>query len=252
MTEQKKKQRWHLLDTLRGLTLISMIIFHLLYDFYVVYGIEPDWPLRDAIVIWQQSICWTFIIISGMALHFSRNPWKRGGIVIFFGFLITVVTMVVMPEETIWFGILNCIGLAMIVTAAVQPVLNKIAPIYGIFLSVAGFGLTQQVSEGYLGCYSWKILKLPEQLYQWFPGAWLGFPKKDFWSSDYFPMFPWIFVFWSGYYLCAFIKKNTRLTKIMTMGRTPVLSFVGQKTLWFYILHQPVCMLACMVYFSVI
>ena len=40
------KERYHLLDALRGFAIYHVIIFHFLYDVYVVYGLNPDWPYQ--------------------------------------------------------------------------------------------------------------------------------------------------------------------------------------------------------------
>ena len=38
--------RWHLVDTLRGWALINMVLYHLLFDVYVLWGFDPLWPGR--------------------------------------------------------------------------------------------------------------------------------------------------------------------------------------------------------------
>ena len=58
-------RRLRLVDGLRGLTIVSMVIYHLLYDLYIIYGLDPDWAAHTGVRLWQQSICWVFIFISG-------------------------------------------------------------------------------------------------------------------------------------------------------------------------------------------
>ena len=38
----------------------------------------------------------------------------------------------------------------------------------------------------------------PRQLYAGYGAAFLGFQPPDFVSSDYFPLFPWLFLFMTG------------------------------------------------------
>lgn len=240
--------RWHLLDTLRGFTLISMIIFHFLYDVFIIYGRSPGWldgPLPN---VWQQCICCTFIIISGIVFHFSRSHRKRGLILNIWGFGITLVTLLALPEETIWFGILNLIGSAILLTSFLQPILKKIPWKVGLILAILLFLICQEIPQGFLGCYGFRFYKLPEKWYCWFPGAWLGFPPVNFVSSDYFPLIPWLFVFWIGYYLFPFLRKSP-WKKVLSWNPLPFLSLTGRKTLWIYLLHQPVLMLLCMLIF---
>ena len=40
------RERYHLLDALRGFAIYHVIVFHFLYDVYVVYGLQPDWPYQ--------------------------------------------------------------------------------------------------------------------------------------------------------------------------------------------------------------
>ena len=65
--EKKKSgsERLALLDSLRGLTLISMILYHACWDAVYLLGANWPWYGSRAAYIWQQSICWTFIMLSG-------------------------------------------------------------------------------------------------------------------------------------------------------------------------------------------
>ena len=76
MTEDR---RYHLIDALRGLALVNMLAYHFLFDVNVVYGRDPQFFLRPAARVWQQCICWTFILIAGVSYHFGkRNNLRRG------------------------------------------------------------------------------------------------------------------------------------------------------------------------------
>lgn len=240
--------RWHFLDMLRGFTLINMILFHFLYDIFIIYGRSPSWLDSPLPNIWQEWICCTFIIIAGIVFHFSHSHWKRGLLLNAWGFVITFITVFAIPHEAVWFGILNLIGTAILLTALLQPLLKKIPSKAGLFLSLLLFLISQQVPYGALGCYNFRFLELPESLYQYFPCAWLGFPPAGFSSSDYFSLIPWVFIFWIGYYLFPFLK-NEPLVKLMSWNPLPPLTFIGRKTLWVYMLHQPVLMMICMVIF---
>ncbi|MBS6194353.1 MAG: DUF1624 domain-containing protein [Clostridiales bacterium] len=244
MTEHSQS-RWHLLDSLRGFTLLNMVLFHFLYDVFVIYGFLPGWNFRPLPMIWQQWICITFILIAGIVFHFSRSHLKRGLLLNLWGFLITLVTYFTMPDETIWFGILNFIGCGILLTALFEPFLHRIRPVVGFGGSLLLFLLTEEVPNGFLGCYGWRPVALPDAWYQYFPGALVGFPPESFSSSDYFSVIPWIFVFWAGYYL-YFLFKDSPAQKWLMRGKIPFLSWIGKKTLWVYLLHQPLCMLICM------
>ena len=91
--------RYSLLDNLRGLTLISMIMYHTVWDMVYIFENDWDWFKGNQAYIWQQSICWCFILLSGFCWSFGRKKWKRGLTVFGAGALISLVTIIVMPDS---------------------------------------------------------------------------------------------------------------------------------------------------------
>lgn len=119
---ENKSPRLHGIDALRGLTVLSMVAYHFMYDVEVVYGINPDWYRIPAVHIWQQSICWSFILISGFVWSWGQKKNLRRGIVInLWGLVITAVTLIALPSEAIWFGVLNFIGCAVLLLIPLHP-----------------------------------------------------------------------------------------------------------------------------------
>ena len=105
-------RRCHLIDALRGLALVNMLAYHFLYDVMVVYGRDPRWYLHPAVHVWQQYICCSFILIAGFSFHWGqKHNLRRGLLLNLCGLVITAVTLIVMPTEAIWFGILNFMDL---------------------------------------------------------------------------------------------------------------------------------------------
>ena len=105
-----------------------------------------------------------------------------------------------MPEDVVLFGVLTLLGSAMGITALLEKALRKIPPAVGAVVSVALFGLTYHAQLGYLGFGDGWVL-LPRFLYQNLFTAYLGFYPEGFFSTDYFPLVPWLFLFWSGFFL---------------------------------------------------
>ena len=54
--EKKKSERLALLDSLRGLTLVSMILYHACWDAVYMLGADWVWYGSRAAYIWQKSI----------------------------------------------------------------------------------------------------------------------------------------------------------------------------------------------------
>ena len=39
----KENKRYYLLDSLRGISTVSMVAFHLCYDIFMMYGLNTSW-----------------------------------------------------------------------------------------------------------------------------------------------------------------------------------------------------------------
>ena len=86
------------------------------------------------------------------------------------------------------------------VRAALDPLLRRVPPAAGVALSALLFWGTYPTMKGF-----WNLpggrLALPQALYASYTTAYLGFMPKSFFSTDYFPLLPWLFLFWAGYFL---------------------------------------------------
>ena len=82
--------------------------------------------------------------------------------------------------------------------------------------------------------------------FQWFYdiplGFILGFVPRGFYSSDYFSLLPWFFLFAAGHFFWNAAEKSEAFRCVM-QKRVPLLSSLGRKSLIVYMLHQPVIML---------
>ncbi|MBQ9686657.1 MAG: DUF1624 domain-containing protein [Oscillospiraceae bacterium] len=236
-------KRYHLVDALRGLALLNMLAMHFGYDYFVVFGRDPQWHLHPAVHVWQQYICWSFILASGFVFRFGREKnFKRGLLINLCGLGITAVTRIAVPEETVWFGILNFFGCAIWLMIPLEKVLKKWSPVPGLAASFLLFAVFRYVNSGYLGLGTLWRVTLPQALYTTKILTPLGFPYPAFRSSDYFPLLPWFFLFTAGYFLCSLVQGSPTLQRAARV-KIPVLSAVGRKTIWVYLLHQPVLML---------
>ena len=143
--------RYALLDELRGLNLLSMIGYHACWDLIFLFGVPAgcytSWPGW----LWQQSICWVFILLSGFCLPLGRHPLRRGTTVFAAGAAVTAVTLLFMPENRVIFGVLTFLGTAMLLTGVLEPLLQKVPPAAGLAVSVVLFALCYPVSSGWVG-----------------------------------------------------------------------------------------------------
>ena len=108
--------RYRLLDTLRGFSLVSMFLYHICWDLVHMYGFDWPWFIKTQGYLWQQSICWLFIFVSGFCLGLKRDEHtlssscKRGLTIMASGLLVTAATLVFAPESKIIFGVLFFLG----------------------------------------------------------------------------------------------------------------------------------------------
>ena len=166
--------RCALLDELRRLDLISMMLYHGMWDLVYLFGVRAPWYGSWQGELWQQSICWVFILLSGFCLPLGRHPVKRGAMVFGCGALVTVVTLIFMPADVVWFGVLTLLGSAMIITGLLEKWLEKVPPVVGLAGSFFLFYFTRHAADGYLQLGHWLITP-PGFLYANYFTAYLGF-----------------------------------------------------------------------------
>ncbi|MBO5590332.1 MAG: DUF1624 domain-containing protein [Acidaminococcaceae bacterium] len=270
--------RYRLLDTARGFSLVSMILFHACWDLVYLFGYDWPWFVKTQGYLWQQSICWMFILVSGfcMGLKEERAPQserqqglteenrmlragcKRGLKVLAAAILITVATLLFSPETKIVFGVLFFLGVSMILTETLRPTLWKISPKIGMLCSGFLFFVLRNINEGSLGFENMVLCRLPDFLYeQGMLATFFGLRDKSFSSADYFSLFPWYFLFLEGFFLCRSLLRNHAageqpgLPRLFMRGNS-ALAAVGRHSLLIYLLHQPIILLILSVAFGAV
>ena len=254
------KQRYHILDEIRGITLCSMIVYHAVWDLVYMFGRDWAWYRSDFAYIWQQSICWTFIILSGFCFSLGKKKMRRGLVVFGAGVVISLVTELFMPQNRIRFGVLTLLGNSMIIMAVVEKIgerfqdgtskesttsrgqKNGSLVVWKLVICVVLFAVTKRINYRVLGFADVMVARLPRFLYNLGDfGNYLGFTEQTFFSTDYFSLFPWLFLFLTGYYFYKWMEEKqwlTGLSKVPSLGAwwRPI----GRYSLIIYLLHQPV------------
>lgn len=238
MQAQDGIERYDLLDSLRGFLLLQMVVYHFFWDMLYLFEWDLRWFQSSFSYWWQQSVCWLFIFLSGFCWSLGSKPFLRGLKIVAASFLITLATHIFVPQQPVVFGILFFMGSCMILLSVFAKWTGKLEPAHGIILNFSLFFLARNINEGYLGFEQWNLIKLPEFLYQNMLTAYLGFPAREFYSSDYFSLLPWMFLFMSGYYTFAWCRKKGPLPGVFYRGNRS-LSFCGRNSLLIYLLHQP-------------
>jgi len=239
-------KRLHLIDELRGFWIINMIIYHGIWDMIYIFGSDWKWFGSDWVELWQQVGCSSFICISGFCWQMSKKPLKRGLQVFMAGLVITIVTLVVMPNSRVVFGVLTLLGSSMLLMIPLDKLFKKINPWLGVFASLLMFLILYPVNSGYLGIGPYRLIALPDEWYSNLLSSYLGFTEPWFYSTDYFSLLPWFLMFVQGYFLYACLYKNSQSTasqkvlRILEKSLFPLFGWVGRNSLIIYMLHQPI------------
>jgi uncharacterized membrane protein len=228
-----------LLDELRGLAIINMVAYHVCYDLVYIHGFDWPWFHGAWAGLWQEYICVSFIFIAGVCTRFSGRPFIRAFKVCACALLITAFTLYAYPDQLIVFGILHCLGASMLIHAVFKPLFRPLPSLIGFALAVFLAWLTRDVMGGVLSIGKLSV-RLPSFLYGTdflFP---LGFRGGDFFSADYFPLLPYMFVFLAGSAAGPLAK---RLPPVFHRVHLRPLAYLGRHSMLIYMLHQPVAIM---------
>jgi uncharacterized membrane protein len=267
-SKAKSSTRFWEIDTLRGVAIVMMIIFHLMWDLWY-FGVRPETVLYDGFwKYFQRTIPILFLSLAGISLTLSyrfaiksRGNTKglfkkfllRGLKVFGLGMIITIAVWAA-GVGYVHFGILHLIGFSIIAAYPFLPyrwinlVLWILFVIGGYFIQDLHIVALSSVFEH--GGTMWPLLDTDPM---WL--AWLGLTPRVYVPVDYFPVIPWF-----GVVLLGLFLGNTLYT---TEGRNfylpdysawlPVrfLSFLGRHSLLIYVIHQPI-LIALLYVFGII
>lgn len=220
--EDINKNRIWEIDFLRGIALILMIYFHLIYDMGEIYGYPVDYT-KGFNAFTGRAAGTLFIFLSGISSTLSRNNIKRGIKILALGLLITGATYLYNPQMVIVFGILHFLGTARLLSVPLDKVDVYPLAIGAIIIFTAGRFIGRIPVEGN-GLFI------------------LGLTGSNFVSADYYPLIPWFGLFLFGVVIGKLIYGEKKSIFKFSPGNNPI-SFVGRRTLLIYLIHQPAIML---------
>lgn len=211
--------RIRVLDAWRGVAVLVMIGWHFCWDL----GLMGVWPQDRmftpfAVAVRYFIVC-SFVILAGISARFSRSNYRRGLLLLGCAAVITLVTW--LADQPAWFGILHLLSCCLLLYGLLGPSLRKLPEGVLLGVSLALFAVLHAV------CYGIRISV---------PGLWMfGLRTPTFESSDYYPLFPWMFLFLAGTVAGGRLK-----AKPPALPAPELLCRIGRNALWIYMLHQPI------------
>lgn len=231
-----EKRRIHTLDEIRGFCVFCMVFDHALFTLGYMFGHGFSRAFFDILAYISPAFAAAFVLICGISCALSRNNLLRGIRMLIAGLAVTLVSLLIMSDMPIIFGILHMLGVCVLLYIPLRKAIDKIPTPLGIILCAVLFLLTYSVESGSLGIAPFTV-DLPRELYTGHLMI-LGFRSFFASYSDYFPLLPWMFAFFAG----AFIGKYVRDGKVpesMYRSRIPFFSMLGENAFFVYLAHQP-------------
>ena len=229
MEKKKPASRIWEIDFLRGLAIVLMVGYHLLYDLGDFVGIKkflgfstdlssPAW------LIAQNFFAGLFVVLSGISSTFSRNNFRRCVKFAVVALLITAVTYLFDPASAILFGIIHCLAVSVLIYALT---FQRTRP-----TTRAAWGAVVLSGAFFMPALR-KLLAVKTN--------WLipfGLFSPSFASLDYFPLIPWFGIFLIGTALGEWIYAQP---KSLLRRQLPdnFINWCGRHSLLIYLIHQP-------------
>lgn len=227
------------IDFLRGVSILLVIGYHLLYDLGSYLGLPRFLGFTTdltttAWTVAQNLFAGMFVVLSGASSTLTRSNIRRGARLLAVALALTLATYLIAvglrlfdPADTILFGILHCLAVSMLLYGAV---FEKASAAANALCGAAVVGLAALLPA------LKKALVIRS--------GWLipfGLPGPSFSSLDYFPLIPWFGVFLVG---AALGKTLYASKRSLLPWRLPVtfVNFAGRHSLPIYIVHQPLIM----------
>jgi len=231
MKTERPPRLWEI-DFLRGLAILLMVGYHLLFDLGTFaqvprfLGFSTDLS-STSWVIAQYFFAGLFVVLSGISSTLTRSNIRRGLRLLALSFVVTAVTYVFDSSSAVWFGILQCLGVSILIYGAA---FAKARPLACGLWGAAIVGLTPLLA----------LLKTSVVI----PFDWLlpfGLYSPSFSSFDYFPLIPWLGLFLIGAALgkIAYASRRSLLPRALPSS---FVNFAGRWSLWIYLAHQPIIM----------
>ena len=212
MGKLQHHQRLWQIDFIRGLAIVGMIIYHLIFDLYF-FGRGDLNPFSPPLIIFARFVASVFLFLVGVTFFLSWKKYprhrqlfihnlKRSLLIFLAASLVSLVTFLIDPSLTVRFGILHLISISLLLLLPFSLIRSSVLLLATAFI----------------------FLLAP-------------FPSSALPAFDYYPLFPWFGLVLLGFALAPKIPLSHQVRPPSPLF-SPLL-FLGRHSLIVYLLHQP-------------
>lgn len=222
--------RYASIDALRGIAIALMIAYHFSFDLNLpwVRVLHQDFNNSAFWLTFRAIIVSLFLSLVGVSLVLAARAhvpparaWRRIGLIALCATLVSAASYAMYPRSFIYFGILHCIALAIVLA---RPLVAHPRIALGAGIAVIALGLTVSIPA-----FDPRILN------------WIGFTTHKPITEDYVPLFPWLGVVLVGIALGHMLPARASTSLASIDARAPrALAWAGRHSLIIYMLHQPI------------
>ncbi len=217
------------LDVARGLTIVWMVAYHVVWDLTFFGVLTVDllgsffWWVQPQIITtlfmtWVGAGC----ALAGAAHRPIARYLRRTGWIALAAAAITAATLVAFPDSYIFFGVLHCIAVASLIGLAVRRL-----PGWVLALAGAAFVAAPQLD--------WPDMFDRPAL------IWLGLADRTPLSNDFVPLMPYAGAMFFGLLLGRWLATRHRDgSDGLRPAGVPAVAWMGRHSLAIYLVHQPV------------
>ena len=204
------------MDSLKALALVMMLVSNFVSDlnFFKIMEVskgDPWWYLA-------RTTASLFVCISGVSYYLANrentNIWlvlERTKRLFCWALVITIITYFFQPDAYIRFGVLHLLALA----------------------SIVAFPFVKRTIFGFIVGFALFFLPLSSEPLS----VWFGLRETGFFAVDYFPLNPWLGLFFISMASAKYIyPEGKSLTSIIWPEKW---LWLGRNTLLIYVFHQP-------------
>jgi uncharacterized membrane protein len=218
------------LDTLRGFAMLWMTLFHFSFDLNYFGFIrqnfyhDPFWTIQRTCILSLFLFCAGF----GQALAVKNGQtWARFGRrwlqIAACALAVSAGSAVMFPNSWIYFGVLHGMAVMLLICRA-----------------TASWGAWGGVGLWILGAVAIGLGNFPPITFDAPAWNWIGLISRKPITEDYVPILPWLGVMWWGMAAGLTLSFPSFQRRGGRQRLTGWLSWLGQWSLPWYMLHQPV------------